>query len=896
MPAEPPDAPTARPGGPGAAPQETPANPEAPQAAGLRGIPRARWLRARTLVALGLFALVLIVAIAASGRWVRGQLLAEQRAAATDVAAGTAVRLSAAINVRIGVARSLAAFVQAQLEAEAAATHGLPPGFDREFAEFASTLRQSVAGLVGVTVAPDFVVSRVFPTAGSERVAGIDLLNDPRPGFADAVRRAIERRDATLFGPLPMIRSGPAIILRMPVFDGERAWGVVGVTVELASLLREAALDSAGTRLALVVADGERRRIFGDARMRLDDPVVVRIAAADVQWELAGAPAEGWDAAIAGPMLAFHLVGGLAGMALLALAALIQIYGGSLRWQIARHTTALVASERSARAARRQLELAIDTFPGGFALRDPTGRVVASNARHDALAPAGTADGPRGDGMPLVQQLADGRWVRVEERRTDDGGTVSMRMDITDLKQREIDAGRKTVVLQATLASMSEGISVVDRDLRLVLWNDRMIELAGVPPEVLHVGVPIERVIRAQAERGEFGPCDPDVEARRRVEQLWRNAVGWVERRRPNGMVIETRRRWMPDGGFVTIYTDVTARVAAAASLRRMKDVAESANQAKSRFLATMSHEIRTPLNGVIGFAGLLLDTALSDEQRRQVTTLRQSAEHLLDIINDILDFSKLEAGKLELETMAFDIEALIASVVDIVAPRARAKGLAIEIAIAPGLPRWLIGDPGRTRQILLNFVSNAVKFTEQGGVQVAAALEADDGQHVRLRLAVSDTGIGIDKADLPRLFDHFVQVESAPSRRFEGAGLGLAISRQLVSRMDGAITVDSEPGRGSTFAFTLPFERAGPAEIAALLADRPKAFEPEGAAAPQRRLRVLLAEDNRTNQMVAVSMLERHGHRVEVVADGAEAVEAVRTLPYDVVLMDIEMPVMDGL
>ncbi len=896
MQAEPPDALTARPGGAPAAPHKTETNEGAPGDGPPRSTPRSPWLRPRALLSLGLFAGLLAIMIAAAGQWVRGQLLAEQRAAAADIVAGYAVRLSAAINVRVGVARSLAAFVHAQLEADAAATNGLPAGFDREFAEFAATLRQSVPGLAGVTVAPDFVVARVFPTAGGERIAGIDLLNDPRPGFAAAVRRAVERRDATLHGPLPMIRTGSAIILRMPVFDGERAWGVVGVIAEMTALLREGGLDPPSTRLALAVTDGERRPIVGDPRNRLVDPVIVPVAAADTQWEVRGAPADGWDAALAGPMLAFHLVAGLAGTALLALAALVQIYGGSLRWQVARQTAALVASEHAARAARRQLELAIDTFPGGFALRDAAGRVVASNARHDALASTEEPGEAGRDGTPLVHQLADGRWVRVEERRTDDGGTVAMRMDITDLKQREIDAGRKTVVLQATLASMSEGISVVDRDLRLVLWNDRMVELTGVPPEVLHVGVPVESVIRAQAARGEFGPCDPDAEARRRVQQLWRNAVGWVERRRPNGMVIESRRRWMPDGGFVTIYTDVTARVAAAASLRRMKDEAESANQAKSRFLATMSHEIRTPLNGVIGFAGLLLDTALSDEQRRQVTTLRQSAEHLLDIINDILDFSKLEAGKLEFESMAFDIEALIAGVVDIVAPRARAKGLAIEIAIAPGLPRWLIGDPGRTRQILLNLVSNAVKFTEQGGVEVAATLAAEDGQRVRLRLAVRDTGIGIAKADLPRLFDHFVQVESAPSRRFEGAGLGLAISRQLVTRMDGTITVDSEPGRGSTFAFTLPFERAGPAEIAALLADRPKPGEIVPAGAPERRLRVLLAEDNRTNQMVAVSMLERHGHRVEVVADGAEAIEAVRTLPYDIVLMDIEMPVMDGL
>jgi len=313
---------------------------------------------------------------------------------------------------------------------------------------------------------------------------------------------------------------------------------------------------------------------------------------------------------------------------------------------------------------------------------------------------------------------------------------------------------------------------------------------------------------------------------------------------------------------------------------------ADVATRAKSEFLAVMSHEIRTPMNGILGMAHLLLDTPLSAGQRRQVETLRDSGQALLTILNDILDFSKMEAGRLELVAEDFDLERVVASVSSLMTPRAREKGLALEASVAGDVPTALRADAGRLRQVLLNLVGNAIKFTDAGEVRLDVTQDAPTDERVPLRIVVRDTGIGIPPEAQARLFQEFTQVDASATRRFSGTGLGLAICRRIVLAMGGEIGVESRPGAGATFTVTVALERAR----------APLAADADVAAPVITALRILLAEDHPVNREVALGLLKRHGHAVTVVTDGAAAVTAARDGGFDVILMDVHMPGMDGI
>ncbi len=459
------------------------------------------------------------------------------------------------------------------------------------------------------------------------------------------------------------------------------------------------------------------------------------------------------------------------------------------------------------------------------------------------------------------------------------------------LSAAQTQIAQAKATLDQALEVMSDGFLLCDGQDRVVAWNPRYLELFPWLKEVIAVGVPFGQFVDLAARNVMPQASDEEREAWKRMRIERRNTYeGVVEQVLPNGMVVHSVERPTASGGIVSVYRDVTQEER---RLRTALSAAEAANEAKSRFLASMSHEIRTPLNAVLGMNGLLLGTELTPEQRRYAELIQGSGRNLLSIINDILDLSRVEAGRMTLESVPFSPWGLAEEVVSMLSGKAEANGLNLSIQCASSeretLPRALLGDAGRLRQVLFNLVGNAVKFTERGSIALRIAHRTLEDQRVELTLQVSDTGIGVPSQVLPTLFGRFTQADNSTSRRYGGSGLGLAICRELVLLMGGDIRAESTLGVGSTFTVCVPLDVAPQHADIVTTHGAPV----QDGTAP--RLHILVAEDNPVNQILIQTLLEKMGHDSDVVADGRQAVDQVQAERYDLILMDVQMPEMDG-
>ncbi|AXS80329.1 PAS domain-containing protein [Dechloromonas sp. HYN0024] len=799
--------------------------------------------------------------------------------------------------------------------------------------------------LRNIVAAPDMVIRWVHPIEGNEKAIGLDYRNTPAQ--FPAVERARLSRQIVLAGPLNLVQGGVGLVARLPVYlpDGkgkESFWGIVSAVIDVDKLFASSGLrdDKLSIEVAIRGKDArgpEGEVFFGRPELFDANPVLASIYLPDGSWQIAAIPHGGWKAE---PDNRWSLRFGFALIAFMVSGAFLAL-GRAF-------STASKATER-AEASRRQLSATLENTPNvAIQWFDGDGRVIYWNTASEALygwraeeakgkflvelifseeegqrcqsalaqvALTGQSLGP--EEFLTRTRTGEARWVESTAFLIPGDGDsgqilVCMDVDITNRKLAEKKVADFNRDFEAFLNQTTDFIYFKDADSRFRFCSQALAEITAhahwrdligkhdrevFPPDVARhyqdeevavfaEGTPLlAKISPYYLADGSLGYVEtnkwPLFDDKQAVVGLFGISRDISERVRNEEELSQYRQH------LEELVTRRTAELAVA------KEAAETASVAKSAFLANMSHEIRTPLNAISGMTHLIRRSGLDVGQQERLDRLEKATDHLLGIINAILDMSKIEAGKFTLEESPIKVSGILDDVASMLRDRAQGKGLGLQLDPLPALPP-LLGDPTRLQQALLNYVTNAIKFTDAGVITLRVSLIEGDACSVLLRFEVEDTGIGIADDDLPRLFSAFEQADNSTTRKYGGTGLGLAITRKLARLMGGDAGAFARAGQGSIFWLTARLKVAAedlPSSPGESLADAADALRREYSGR-----RVLLVDDEPINQEIAKAILDEVGLQVDLADDGVVALEMVARQNYDLILMDMQMPRMDGL